>query len=44
MLKDKDFYHLQKIYETNIKKFLKTGADAVKTTSKKVVHKAGEFL
>ena len=44
MLKDKDFYHLQKIYETNIKKFLKTGVDAVKTTSKKVVHKAGEFL
>ena len=27
-----------------MKKFLKIGADAVKTAFKKVVHKAGEFL
>ena len=41
MLKDIDFYHLQE----NIKKqLLDTGLGAVKTASKKVVHKAGEFL
>ena len=35
-----DVYHLQE----NIKKLLNTGLDAVKTASKKVVHKASEFL
>ena len=41
MLKDIDFYHLQE----NIKKqLLDTGLGAVKTASKKVVHKSGEFL
>ena len=36
MLKNMDFYHLQK----NAKDLLDTGLDA----SKKVVHKAGEFI
>ena len=36
MLKDMDFYHLRE----NIKKI----PDSLKTASKKVVHKAGEFL
>ena len=40
MLENIDFYHLQK----NIKKLLDTGLDAVKTASKKVAHKAIEFL
>ena len=41
MLKGINFYHLQE----NIKKqLLNTRLDAVKTASKKVVHKAGEFL
>ena len=44
MLKDKDFFHLRKTYETNVKKFFKAGVDAVKTASKKEVHKACEFL
>ena len=36
-----NFYHLRE----NIKKqLLDTGLDAVKNASKKVVHKAGEFL
>ena len=35
-----DFYHLQE----NIKKLLDTGLDSIKTTSKNVVHKTGEFL
>ena len=48
-----DFCHLQGIYRTNIKKGLldtaaKTGLDATKTASKKVVHKnveaAGELI
>ena len=34
------FYHLQE----NIKKSLDKGLDAVNTASKKVVHKAGEFI
>ena len=38
---DKDFYHLQE----NIKKqLLDTGLDSLKTASKKVVHKVGEFI
>ena len=41
MLKGINFYHLQE----NIKKqLLNTHLDAVKTASKKVVHKAGELL
>ena len=39
MLKDMDFYHLQEN-----KQLLDTGLDAVKTVSKKVAHKASEFL
>ena len=41
MLKDMDFYYLQE----NIKKqILDTGLDSLKTASKKVVHRAGEYL
>ena len=41
MLKDMDFYPSQE----NIKiQLLDTGIDPLKTTSKKVVQKAGEFL
>ena len=41
MLKDMDFYYLQE----NIKKqLLDTGLDSLKTASKKVVHRAGEYL
>ena len=41
MLKDIDFYHLRE----NIKKqLLDTGLDSLKTGSKKVVHKAVEFI
>ena len=41
MLKDIDFYYSRE----NIKKqLLDTGLDAVKTASKKLVHKAGEFI
>ena len=36
-----DFYHLQKKYK---KKLLDSSLDALNTASKKVVHKAGEFL
>ena len=44
-----DFCYLQEIFLTNIeKKLLDTGLDALKTASKKVVHKAaegtGEFI
>ena len=40
MLRDVDFYYLQ----GNIRKqLLKTGLDYLKTASKEVVHKAGEF-
>ena len=39
MLKDMEFLSFARKY----KKLLDTGLDAVKTTSKKVVHKAGEF-
>ena len=38
MLKDMDFYHLQKT------ELLDEGLDAVKTAPKKVVHNSGEFL
>ena len=38
MLKDMDFYHLQK------KQLLDEGLDAVKTAPKKAVHNSGEFL
>ena len=49
MLKDMDFYHLQEVYLTNIKKqLLETGIDALKNASKKVIHKeseaTGEFI
>ena len=41
MLKDLDFYHLRE----NIKnKLVNTGLDSLKNASKKVVHKAGEFI
>ena len=36
-----DFYHLQKKYK---KKLLDSSLDALNTASKKVVHKASEFL
>ena len=35
-----DVYHLRE----NIKKSLATGLDALKTASKKVFHKTGEYL
>ena len=41
MLKDIGFYHLQ---ENIKKKLLDAGLDAVKTASKKLVHKAGEYF
>ena len=41
MLKDMDFYHL---LENIYKKILDTGLHALKTASKKVVHKTGRFL
>ena len=45
MLQDMDFYHLQEIYLTYIKKqLLDTGLDSSKTACKEVVHKPGEFL
>ena len=40
MLKDMSFYHLRE----KIKKLLDRGLDSLKTASKKVVHKTGEFL
>ena len=40
MLKDMDFCYLLE----NIKKILDIGLDSLKTASKKVVHKTGEFL
>ena len=36
-----DFHHLR---ENMKKQLLDTGLDSLKTASKKVVHKAGEFL
>ena len=43
MLKEMDFYHLRKIFRTNIKKhLLDTGLNALKTTSKRVVHKVAD--
>ena len=36
-----DFYHL---HENIKKKFMDTGLGSIKTASKKVAHKAGEFL
>ena len=41
MLKDIGFYHLQ---ENIKKKLLDAGLDAVKTASKKLVHKASEYF
>ena len=46
-LKDMDFFHLLEIYVAKYGKQLldtatKTGSDALKTTSKKAVHKAAE--
>ena len=41
MLKDIGFYHLQ---ENIKKKLLDAGLDAVKTATKKLVHKAGEYF
>ena len=41
MLKNMDFCHLT---ESIKKKLLDTGLDALKTASKKVVQKTGEFL
>ena len=41
MLKDMDFYYL---WENIKKKLMDTGLDSLKTASKKVVDKAGEFL
>ena len=41
MLKNVDFYHLQE----NMKKpLLDTEVDSLKTASKKLINKAGEFL
>ena len=47
MSNDMDFCHLREIYLENMGKilldtFMKTGQDAAKTTSKKVVHKTAE--
>ena len=46
MSKVVDFFDLQEIYPTNMEKILdsatKTGLDAAKTASKKVVHKTVE--
>ena len=41
MLKDKDSHHLQ---ENTKKQLLVTRLSSSKSTSKKIVHKAGEFL
>ena len=52
-VKDMDFYHLEEIYLANTEKKLlntatKTGLNALKTATKKIVHKAaeptGEFI
>ena len=40
MLKDMVFYHLQENIENN---YLGTRDDSLKTASKKVAHKTGEF-
>ena len=41
MLKDMDFYHMREIYK---KQSLDAGIDSIKTASKRVVQKAGEYL
>ena len=37
MLKDMDFCHFLEIYQTNMENFTKTGINALKTASKKVI-------
>ena len=45
MLKDIDFYHLLKNFFNKYRKqLMDTGLDALKTASKKVVHKAAETI
>ena len=45
MLKEMDFYHLRKNFRKNIKKhLLDTGLNALKTTSKRELHKVADAI